>query len=250
VISGSAPVSDPIALRDALSHMRITSPDGIPFEQALAEANGWSLDFAERVADEYCGFLYLAATAGFEVTPSKAVDQAWHLHLEWPHYREILCRDIIGRTLEHRPGTGEPDDEARCQAQYAQTLALYEQVFGKPPPADIWPSPFAADEEPEALDSAEDRTRGLSRRASFGSLIGSVTMFAFGAPMLGILLAGAALVFFIGGQPPAPGGARRNYGSCGSGACGGGTGGSSDDCGASCGGSCGGGGCGGGCGGD
>jgi hypothetical protein len=261
---GSEPVSDRPALWAALSHMQIVEPGtGRRFEEALAEANGWTLDFAERVADEYCGFLYLAATAGVEVTPSETVDRAWHLHLEWPHYRDVLCRQMIGRPLEHRPGTGEPGDEVRCRRQYEETLALYERVFGKLPPADIWPSPFA-DEEEDALEEA--RGRGLSRRLSFGSLVGALAASALGAPAFGFAFAGAALLFFLLGQPSVAGGAPhdRKSGNCGGGggSCGGGGGAwsSSDDCGASCGGascggascggaSCGGGGCGGGCGG-
>jgi hypothetical protein len=232
----------------------LESGTGRRFEQALAEGNGWTLDFAERVTDEYCGFLYLAATAGVEVTPSETVDRAWHLHLEWPHYRDILCGRIIGRPLEHRPGTGEPEDEVRCRRQYEETLALYQRAFGKPPPADIWPSPFAGDEA-VALEEARHKGRGLSRRVSLASLAAALAASAFGAPAIAVTLAGAALLFFLLGRPSFAAGAAgdRKSGSCGGGACGG-TGTGSDHCGASCGGgscgaSCGGGGCGGGCGG-
>lgn len=252
MIPGPAPVSDDAALRAALSHLRITSPDGVPFEAALAERNGWALDFAERVADEYCGFLYLATTAGFEVTPSQAVDQAWHLHLEWPHYRETLCREILGRDLEHRPGTGEPEDEARCARQYAETLALYERVFGKPPPDNIWPDPDAPEMEDvkEEEEEEENLVRTLSHRVALGSLVASLPALAFGFPGAGFFLAGSALVIFLVGQAAAGSGLsaqnRKSGSSCGTGGCGGGESGSSgDDCGASCGG----GGCGGGCGG-
>ena len=253
---GSAPVPDRPALWAALSHMQIEEPGtGRRFEEVLAAENGWTLDFAERVADEYCGFLYLAAAAGVEVTPSQAVDQAWHLHLEWPHYRDILCGQIIGRTIEHRPSTGEPEDESRCRRQYGETLALYESVFGKPPPADIWPGPFADEEEGE-LEEARERGRGLGRRVSFVSLAAALAAAALGAPALAFTMAGAALLFFLLGQPSVAGAAparERKSGNCGGGgSCGGGGGawGASDDCGASCGGaSCGGGGCGGGCGG-
>lgn len=241
-MAGSEPVSDDAALRAALSHMRIVSPDGIPFEDALAKENGWSSGFAHRVADEYCGFLYLAATAGFEVTPSELVDRAWHLHLTWPHYDEVLCRQLIGRPIEHRPGIGEPGEEERYRGQYLATLALYEEAFGRPPAADIWPCP---DPEAEAEEDRRRHGRALSWRVAFAALAAAVPAAVLGAKVILVVLLGGALIFFLLGFPfESLDARRRRDGGCG----GGGSGGGGDGC-ASCGGSCGGGGCGGGCGG-
>ena len=234
-------MSDRSALRAALSHMRIEEPGtGRRFEAVLAERNGWTPDFAERVADEYCGFLYLAATAGFEVTPSQAVDQAWHLHLEWPHYRDVLCRQLIGRPIEHRPGTGEPEDEARCLRQYEETLALYEREFGKPPPPDIWPRPAAFDEE----DEEERESGGLSRHGRL-ALAGTAAVLAAALTALTPTWADIALACVVAGillpvvVPRRDRGRRRKNADCG------GDGGPDGDGGSSCGASCGGGGCGG-----
>ena len=55
----------------------------LPFAERLARENGWSRSHAERVVGEYKRFCFLAATAGHTVTPSDAVDQAWHLHLTY-----------------------------------------------------------------------------------------------------------------------------------------------------------------------
>jgi hypothetical protein len=218
------------------------------FEEVLAERNGWPVRFAERVADEYFGFLYLAATAGFEVTPSETVDQAWHLHLEWPHYRDVLCDRLLTRPLDHRPGTGEPAEEERYRRQYEETLALYERTFAKSPPTDIWPNAIAEGLEEEERQRFGEEARRLGRRAALGSLMGSIAALAFGATMLAVFLAGIAAIFFLAGHAVASTGRARGSGGCGGGGCGGG-GGSSNDC-ASCdGGSCGGGSCGGGCGG-
>ena len=227
--------------------MQIEEPGaGRRFEEVLAERNDWPLPLAERVADEYCGFLYLAATAGFEVTPSEAVDQAWHLHLEWPHYQEVLCGEILGRPLAHRPGTGELDDEERYRSQYERTLALYEEIFGKPAPADIWPRPDLLEQE-ELISASETRER-LGRRLALACVVGSLATLPFGALGIGFVLAGAALILFLASQPSVGAPTRdRRPGGCGAGCGGGGAGASSHDCGASCGGSsCGGGGCGGG----
>ncbi|HEU0099316.1 MAG TPA: hypothetical protein VFQ67_11135 [Allosphingosinicella sp.] len=232
--------------------MQIDPPAGaVRFEEALAAEQVWPRRFANRVTDEYRRFLYLAATAGFEVTPSKAVDEAWHLHLTSPHYREILCGRILGRPLDHRPGTGDPEDEARYRAQYEETLALYERVFGARPPRDIWPR-AGDEEESEEPETTRRRWPMIARRLAAASLVGSAASLPAGAPVAAAVLGGAALLFFLFSQPTVAF-ARGGGGTAGcGGSCGGSWSSGSDGaagCGSSCSGSCGGGGCGGGCGG-
>ena len=70
----------------------------LTFADRLARENGWSAAKAARVVDEYRRFCFLAATAGHEVTPSDAVDQAWHLHLTYSRdYWERFCPEVLGR---------------------------------------------------------------------------------------------------------------------------------------------------------
>ncbi|MEA3061638.1 MAG: hypothetical protein QOJ94_1419 [Sphingomonadales bacterium] len=128
------------ALWAALREMHLPAPRGASsFETALSKATGWRPAFAGRAIAEYRRFLFLAATCGGELTPSHAVDQVWHLHLDLPHYEETLCGRILGRPLHHRPGTGDPADERRFRRQYLATLRLYQDVFADPPPPDVWP---------------------------------------------------------------------------------------------------------------
>ncbi|MCP5397579.1 MAG: hypothetical protein H6918_12805 [Sphingomonadaceae bacterium] len=118
-------------------------PEGAPlsFTARLARENRWSAGFAERVVWEYKRFCYLALTTGHEVTPSDAVDQAWHLHLTYTRdYWERFCPQVLGAPLHHGPTTGTVDDRTRFYDQYAGTLKAYEEAFGEVPPADIWPS--------------------------------------------------------------------------------------------------------------
>jgi hypothetical protein len=206
------------------------------FETALAERQGWTAGFAERVAGEYRRFLYLAATAGFEVTPSRTVDEAWHLHLASAHYRDGLCERILGRPLEHRPGTGEPGEEDRHHSQYDATLALYESAFGRPPPVDIWPR----DLPPEKSEATKaDRAARLAFRIAAAAAIAAAGAAFLGFPATALVLASIALVFVLPSLL-APGSAPRGSAA----GCGGGCSGPSHDGG--CGASCGGGGCGGG----
>lgn len=230
-MTGAPPVQDRPALWAALSHMPIEMPGG-RFEDALAETQGWTAGFAGRVTDEYRRFLYLAATAGFEVTPSRAVDQAWHLHLDLPHYRDVLCELILGRPLEHRPATGEPGEEERHRRQYADTLALYERAFGRAPPLDIWP------DSPVRKESRPTRSRAavLAFRMSAAAAAAAVLAWLLDFPATSLVLASTALVFAL--PPLLVSSLKAQSGTAG---CGGGIGGSSDP-------SCGGGG--GGCGGD
>jgi hypothetical protein len=112
----------------------------LSFAARLARENRWSLAHAERVIGEYRRFCYLAVTAGHEVTPSDAVDQAWHLHLTYSRdYWLVFCPQVLGADLHHGPTAGGPAERDRFYHQYAATLAAYEDAFGVPPPRDIWP---------------------------------------------------------------------------------------------------------------
>lgn len=116
-------------------------PDAATFTFAarLARENGWTASFAERVIEEYRRFAFLAVTAECDVTPSDAVDQAWHLHLTYTRdYWDRFCPEILGKVLHHGPTRGGDVERGRFFLQYAETLKRYESVFG-PAPADIWP---------------------------------------------------------------------------------------------------------------
>ncbi|OYW44472.1 MAG: hypothetical protein B7Z08_11420 [Sphingomonadales bacterium 32-68-7] len=125
-----------------LERYAIGPPDAVlSFATRLARENRWSDDFAERVIGEYKRFCYLALTAGHEVTPSDAVDQAWHLHLTYSRdYWERFCPDVLGAPLHHGPTAGGAAEGGRYHEQYAQTLRSYEAAFGEVPPVDVWPA--------------------------------------------------------------------------------------------------------------
>lgn len=135
----SSPRDD--ALWQRIADHRIGPSDAsLSFTARLARENRWSPDHAARVIGEYKRFCYLAMTAGHEVTPSDAVDQAWHLHLTYSRdYWQVFCPEVLGGELHHGPTQGGPVERERFYRQYADTLAAYEQAFGEVPPADIWP---------------------------------------------------------------------------------------------------------------
>ena len=127
-------------LRRRLESFRIDLPGtNFPFVRRLAHENGWSAAFAQRVIDEYFRFVWLAMRAGHPVTPSPAVDEAWHLHLCYTQsYWDELCGAVLGKPLHHGPTRGGVAEAAKYADWYARTLASYRESFGEPP-ADIWP---------------------------------------------------------------------------------------------------------------
>ncbi|MEM8813036.1 MAG: hypothetical protein AAGF59_10500 [Pseudomonadota bacterium] len=131
------------ARRQALETLQLDHPDAqLAFTVRLARENGWRDSYAERVVSEYRRFLILTQEAGHSVTPSDAVDQAWHLHLAYTeHYWKTLCGEILKRPLHHGPTRGGKSENIRFFDQYARTLDAYQRIFGEEAPADIWPEP-------------------------------------------------------------------------------------------------------------
>ncbi|QDT69845.1 hypothetical protein MalM25_27870 [Planctomycetes bacterium MalM25] len=112
----------------------------LTFTRRLARENGWDHAFARRVVEEYKRFVYLAMTAGHEVTPSDEVDQAWHLHLTYTRsYWDDLCGGVLGQPLHHGPTKGGQSEGVRFEDQYERTLASYRAAFCEEPPAEVWP---------------------------------------------------------------------------------------------------------------
>lgn len=113
------------------------------FATKLADEEGWSLDHSLRVIEEYRRFLYLTHVSAVKLTPSHAIDRAWHMHLTFTrNYWDVLCRTVLQKPLHHEPGG--PGEGDRFLEQYRHTRQLYEQEFGEAPPAEIWPDPAGA----------------------------------------------------------------------------------------------------------
>lgn len=110
------------------------------FSQRLARENNWTIEYTQRVIDEYKKFAVIAVFAGHPVTPSDQVDQVWHLHLTYTQsYWDDFCR-ILGTQLDHGPTRGGDKEYNKFNNWYLNTVASYEQFFGETPPIDIWPA--------------------------------------------------------------------------------------------------------------
>jgi len=114
----------------------------LSFSKRLARDHQWSLIYTQRVIEEYKKFLFLAIVADHPVTPSNAVDQAWHLHLTYTHsYWNDLCTHILPRPLHHHPTQGGQQQRELFWNCYGKTLDSYERFFGYCAPVDIWTPP-------------------------------------------------------------------------------------------------------------
>ncbi|CAJ0703234.1 hypothetical protein LMG18091_03881 [Ralstonia wenshanensis] len=139
-----------------LSQYSPDAPDApVPYSQRLAEAEGWSRLYTLTVIEEYKRFAYLAVFAGHPVTPSEAIDAAWHLHLQYSkEYWTVFCGEVLRAPLHHAPGIGAQDEDDTYAQHYQQTIDSYRRTFGVEPPADVWPVP-----EPAQPDGAPEAAR-------------------------------------------------------------------------------------------
>lgn len=136
-----APVDGAISIDDHRGLLAITigpQQADLSFEQRLAHEQGWDLGFAKRAVQEYLRFAYLCVHAG-PCTPSVEVDQVWHLHLTYSRDYWGPFTERLGQALHHGPTLGGEAEDTRYEAQYAATQAAYAKVFGRAPPADLWP---------------------------------------------------------------------------------------------------------------
>ena len=112
----------------------------LSFTDRLAVENGWSRAYAERVVEEYRKFAFLAIAAGHSVTPSDAVDQAWHLHLTYTRsYWDHFCKNVLQTPLHHGPTIGGRQERQKFAEWYRRTRESYRRFFKVQAPADIWP---------------------------------------------------------------------------------------------------------------
>lgn len=109
------------------------------YSDKLAQHNGWSKDYTNRVIEEYKKFIFLCAILPGGASPSKPIDEAWHLHLTYTHsYWRGLCAGVLGKEIHHYPSKGGPEEKQKHADWYDNTIDNYRSIFGYDPPGDIW----------------------------------------------------------------------------------------------------------------
>lgn len=72
-----------------------------------------------------------------KLSPSPAVDRAWHLHVLDTRNYASDCMAICNNVIHHDPDGGfDPEEQRR---RYEHTLTRYAQVFHQEPPIEVWP---------------------------------------------------------------------------------------------------------------
>lgn len=106
------------------------------------EGLGWTLDFAQRVEQEYRRFLTICKmNPDVPIVPSSAVDDFWHFHILDTRKYESDCNDIFGYFLHHFPyfGMRGPKDEENLKIAWENTLKIYMENFGNAD-SSVWQS--------------------------------------------------------------------------------------------------------------
>ena len=115
----------------------------VPFSDKLASEQQWTTAFTKKAIEEYKKFMLLCCVSDTGAAPSKIVDEVWHLHLTYTQsYWTDFCKNTLNKDIHHFPSDGGEAEDQRHREWYASTLLLYKDIFGKNPPADIWPDPL------------------------------------------------------------------------------------------------------------
>ncbi|WP_345949337.1 hypothetical protein ABDD95_21050 [Mucilaginibacter sp. PAMB04274] len=109
------------------------------FSDRLARENGWDQNYTIRVIEEYKKFIFLCCVSSGSITPSDAVDQAWHLHLTYTKsYWVDFCKNTLNQEIHHNPTQGGSHETKKFNGYYTQSFKVYTEKFKTEPPADIW----------------------------------------------------------------------------------------------------------------
>ncbi|WP_143708829.1 hypothetical protein [[Flexibacter] sp. ATCC 35208] len=97
-------------------------PATLPFSTRLAKEQRWTKKFTQRAILEYKRFILLCCVLDEGASPSKIVDEVWHLHLTYTRsYREAFCRCTLGKELHHIPSSGGNEEDSRHMKWYQES---------------------------------------------------------------------------------------------------------------------------------
>lgn len=98
----------------------------------------------QRSLEEALKFLDVAASTTEPVTPSAAVDVAWHHFIMFTRDYMDYCATHLGRYIHHVPDapTDHDADTGTAHGGYLRTRQLVADRFGEPDPT-IWPDQAA-----------------------------------------------------------------------------------------------------------
>jgi hypothetical protein len=100
----------------------------------VESGEGWSLEKANAVEQEYRRFLYLMKTYPTEqAAPLMDVDTFWHYHILDTQKYAVDCQSVFGFFLHHFPYIGlRGEDDLIAHERLGKRMAeIYEETFGE-----------------------------------------------------------------------------------------------------------------------
>lgn len=101
----------------------------------LWENETWCEEHAERAIYAYKMYVMLQRlnTDREFLVPHLSVDAVWHLHLQYTKDYLLMCAAVIGRYLNHNPGSVKETEggQNKFQRCYARTNQLTRHYFGE-----------------------------------------------------------------------------------------------------------------------
>lgn len=94
----------------------------------------WSHAERERQAARYVSFLRLIALhPGKRATPTREIDELWHLHMLHPVAYHRDCMALFGRVLDHDGGFGTgPGELPVLKRAFAEFSERWAAAYGEP----------------------------------------------------------------------------------------------------------------------
>jgi hypothetical protein len=176
----------PLPFREEKDHASPPRRTCTRFEHNLRKIGDWTDEASVRITEAYRRYLYLKALNGGPITPPKCIDEAWHLHLEFPQNFTSL-EELAGGSIPH---VTDLSAIVRRNA-YDEGRSLWLREFDTEPPIDIWPS--------RELIQANRRT-GVWAALGISVVIFGIaaldTPIGFGFLATFVLVVGACLVVF------------------------------------------------------
>ncbi len=137
-----------LELWQKIAHFKLDDPRAtLPFSKKLMTEQKWSLPETQRAIAEYKKFMFLVVVEPNGASPSKKVDEVWHLHITFTKNYADFCANVAPQFIHHHPSAGGLAEKSRHAEWYKDTLRAYGKYFGAPPPPDIWEYPLPLPED-------------------------------------------------------------------------------------------------------
>jgi hypothetical protein len=96
---------------------------------------------AQELVEEYKRFAFLCMHFKLYASPSKLVDEVWHLHMteDTEAYYNTMCGGAFGQILFHDPFKSATD-EKKGPEYYTKMLDAYREFFGADANPKYWPT--------------------------------------------------------------------------------------------------------------